>query len=302
MARYRSLWLPALLILIGGVALAANLGVIRWGSLYRLLDLWPVLLILLGLELLLRGSADPRIASSAGLALVAVAVIGGIVYVAVSPPLPTGGTLDSSQPVGSLSVASLSLGYGASDVKVHAEDLGDTLYRAHIVYTGSKPRVSLDTTTGELSIQDTSQGLSFLFGPNGRRSIDLAINSKLPWSLDVSGGASHATFDLASAQVKDIGVSGGANNVTLHLGQPSGTVAVDVSGGASTVSIDRPAGVPADVSVSGGASSVRLDNQHLGGFGDSEAKSPGYDSATDRYSISVSGGASNVSVTASANG
>ena len=162
--------------------------------------------------------------------------------------------------------------------------------------------MSFDSGTGELNIQDTSQGLSLLFGPNGRRSLDLAINSKLPWSLDVSGGASHATFDLASAPVKDVGVSGGANNVTLHLGRPSGTVSIDVSGGASTVNIDRPAGVPADVSASGGASSVRLDNQHLGAFGDSEAKSPGYDSATDRYSISVSGGASNVSVTASANG
>jgi len=121
-------------------------------------------------------------------------------------------------------------------------------------------------------------------------------NTSLPWSLDVSGGASHATFDLASARVSDLSVSGGANNVTITLGPPSGTVSIDVSGGASSVTIHRPSGVPAEVVASGGASSVRLDDQALGGFGDSQAKSPGYDSATDRYEVDVSGGASSVKV------
>lgn len=298
MTRYRSLWLPALLILVGAVFLAANLGVIQWGSLYRLFDLWPLLLILVGVELVLRSSAEPRLASSLGLALVALAIIGAIVYVAVSPPLPAGGTLDSSRPVGSLSRASLSLGFGGSNVKIHAEDLGDILYRAHLVYSGRKPTISLDPATGELRIQQNSSGLDFLFSSGGPRSLDLAINSSLPWSLDVSGGAIHATFDLAPAKIKDVSVSGGANNLTLNLGRPAGTVSIDVRGGASSVTVHRPADVPADVTVSGGASSGRLDDQRIGGFGGGEAKSPGYDSATDRYDISVSGGASSATVTA----
>jgi hypothetical protein len=300
MARYRSLWLPGLLILVGAVALAVNLGLLQSASLYRLADLWPVLLVLLGAELILRSAAAPRVATAAGLALLLVAVAGAAGYVALAPPLPAGNqTLDRSAPVGNVTRPSLSLSFSGAEVNVHGEPLGDLLYRAHLRYSGSAPQLTFDPGTGELDIA-ASPGLQFLFAPRGSRSLDLALNDSLPWSLDVSGGASSATFDISTVALAEVSVSGGANHVTLDLGKPTGTVSIDVSGGASTVSIRRPAGVAARVQASGGANSVRLDNQHLASFGDATAQTAGFAAATDRYDIDVSGGASNVSVTAAA--
>lgn len=297
MGRYRGLVLPGLLILVGAVALAANLNLVQWDSLYRLLDLWPVVLVLIGVELVLRGLTSRRVASAIGLALVVLTAVGAIAYVAVAPPIPTGGqTLDSSEPVAELTTAALDLSFGAADVNIHGESLGDTLFKSHIDYGGRKPDVSFDRSTGTLTISDTSQGFGLFFGPRSRRRIDLALAGSLPWSISVSGGASHVTLALGNVPVKEISLTGGANNIALTLGQPSGTVAVDVSGGASSVTIHRPAGVATSVNASGGANSVRLDDRHLAGFGDAGAQTPGYDTATDRYAIDVSGGASNVSV------
>jgi Domain of unknown function (DUF5668)/N-terminal domain of toast_rack, DUF2154 len=297
MGRYRSLALPGLLILIGGFALAANLNLVRWDSLYRLVDLWPAILILIGVELVLRGVTSPRAASAIGLVLVVLTVIAAVAYVAVAPPLPGGSeTLDTSAAVSGLEKASLDLSFGAAEVTVHGEALGDTLYKAHLEYAGPKPEVSLDRSSGTLTVQQAGQGFPFLFGPRGRRVIDLALNDSVPWSVSVAGGASHATLSLGSLRVTSLDLSGGANNVAITLGKPSGTVTVDISGGASSVTLHRPAGVAASVSASGGANSVRLDDQHLPSFGDGSAQTPGYDSAADRYQVDVSGGASNVSI------
>ncbi|MDQ6919037.1 MAG: DUF5668 domain-containing protein [Candidatus Dormibacteraeota bacterium] len=297
MGRHRGLVLPGLLILFGAVALAANLNLLQWNSLYRLLDLWPVLLILIGVELAIRGLASPRTASAIGVVLVVLTAVGAIAYVALAPAIPTGGqVLDSSEPISGLTEASLELSFGAADVNIHAEPLEGTLFKSHIEYGGAKPDVSFDRSKGTLAISDSRQGFGFFFGPRGRRRIDLALDNGLPWSISISGGASHVTLPLGSLPVKDLSLSGGANNVTLTLGQPAGTVAVDVSGGAESVTIHRPSGVDARVVASGGANSVRLDNQHLSGFGDSSAQTAGYDGATNRYAIDVSGGASNVSV------
>jgi hypothetical protein len=297
MGRYRGLVLPGLLILVGAVALAANLNLVQWDALYRLLDLWPIVLILVGVELVLRGLTSRRVASAVGLVLVLLTALGAMAYVVLAPPIPTGGqTLDSTEPVSELTAAVLDLSFGAADVSVHGESLGGALFKSHIEYGGQKPDVSFDRASGRLTISDNSQGLRFLFGPPGRRRIDLALESSLPWSIDISGGASHAMLALDNVPVKSLNLSGGANNITITLGKPTGTVAIDISGGASSVTIHRPAGVAVSIGASGGANSVRLDDHHLASFGDSSAQTAGYDAAADRYRVDVSGGASNVSV------
>ena len=50
--RYRSFFWPAILILAGILALLANTGVLSADRLNRLSDLWPLVLIVIGLELI----------------------------------------------------------------------------------------------------------------------------------------------------------------------------------------------------------------------------------------------------------
>ena len=61
--------------------------------------------------------------------------------------------------------------------------------------------------------------------------------------------------------------------------------------------IRRPSGTAAQISVRGGASNLVFDAQRLGAVGGSTRLStPGWDAAPDRWSIELTGGASDLSV------
>jgi hypothetical protein len=59
----------------------------------------------------------------------------------------------------------------------------------------------------------------------------------------------------------------------------------------------RPAGVAVRVRVGHGAKDLTLDDQHFGAVGGSTRwQGPGYDQASDRYDVAVSGGADTLTV------
>ncbi len=89
----------------------------------------------------------------------------------------------------------------------------------------------------------------------------------------------------------------GCSDVDLTLPEPLRVVPVRLSGGASEVNIRRPAGVEARLSMKGGVSKLTFDEQSFDAVGGKlRLQSPGYGSASDRYEIEVSGGASEVTV------
>src|ERR1700674_3190281 len=101
--RNRNLFWPSVLILIGVIALLINSGAISADRLYRLGDLWPLVLIVIGLEILARRALHGAMADLAAVLIILVAAGGAVAYVAVGPAIP-GGTrsLEMSDTVGSL--------------------------------------------------------------------------------------------------------------------------------------------------------------------------------------------------------
>src|SRR5258708_13921716 len=93
--RYRSYFWPAVLILIGIVALLVNSGVISTDRLNLLFDLWPVILIVIGLELLARRAIPGRNGDVAAVLIVLIAAGGAVAYVALAPNPTTSGKLDA---------------------------------------------------------------------------------------------------------------------------------------------------------------------------------------------------------------
>src|ERR1700730_3816020 len=152
--RYRSLFWPLALIAIGLIALLVDLNVISADRLYRLADLWPVVLIVIGLELLTRRALHGATADLAAVLILLIAAVGAVAYVSVGPAIPGGThTFDTSGQAANLSTASLQVDVGGANMTVLGSgSLGSDLYRAHIEYSGPKPSVTLDKSTGELHI------------------------------------------------------------------------------------------------------------------------------------------------------
>lgn len=292
---YRSFFWPVVLIFIGVMALLLDLNVISADRLYRLADLWPLILIVIGLELIARRTLQGAAVDIAAVLILLIAGVGAIAYVAAGSAIPGGThTLTSSDSVGTLNAASLDVEVGAADLTVVGDaSMGADLYRAAITYSGPKPDVTLDKSTGGLRI--TQQGEFGIFGSN-HLSIDLHINPSVTWSFSLNSGATNATLKLTGVKVTSIAANTGAIRLDVTLGPPKGIVPIKVNAGAPTVRVHRPSGIDVSVQVSGGAVNLTADGHHTAAIGRTGWQSDGYANATDAYSIEVNGGACNVSV------
>jgi Domain of unknown function (DUF5668) len=293
--RNRSFFWPAILILIGVLALLAQTGAISGGRLLRLADLWPLILIGIGLELMNRRVLQGPRRDLATALIVLLAAGGAVAYVAVRGPVSdTTQTMDTSDAVGSLNQATLEVDAGLATMTVEGSNaLGSDLYRAHIEYAGAKPAISLDRSTGNLRIFKNDD---FAFFASRRFVLDLQLNSAVAWNVTANTGSTNDTLNLSAVKVGSITLNAGASRTDITLGKPTGIVRVSVDGGAITLHLHRPIGSEAFVHVSGGAVNLNADGRHLNGVGDESWQSAGYDGAADAYQVEISGGASTVTL------
>lgn len=293
--RYRSYFWPAVLILAGVIALLVNTGAIPVDRLILLVNLWPVVLIVIGLEIVVRRGLQGTTANVAAAAVALVAVAGAAVYVGIGPSPLANQKEDVQAALGDLKQASLEVDVGSATVNVSGgSDLGADLYHAHIEFSGPKPDVSLDRSTGELTI---SQNSNYPFGLQpGQFNLTIQLSTEIPWTISENTGASRDTINIPQLTVSRIELNTGAAEEEITLGPPKGTVPIEVNGGALTVRVHRPSGVDASVAVSGGAISLNADNRSTHGIGELTWQSSGFSGATDAYRITVDGGACNVTV------
>ena len=294
--RYRSFIWPALLILAGVVLLLVNTGQIPVERLYQVIDLWPLVLIVIGLELIIRRSVHGTAGDVAAALVVAIAVIGAATYVAVAPNPAATHTLDASTQVGDTREATLEIDAGAATITMSTGgDVGSDLYLAHIAYSGPKPDVTFQD--GKLTI--TQKGNDFLGFGVRRFDLDLKLNPSVTWTAEVDTGATTNTIDVSDAQLQSLSLNSGAARHEITLGKASTSVPVEINGGALTVHIHRPAGTPVSVDVSGGAVNLSADGKDMHAVGHVSYTSPDYSSGGSGYRIEVNGGACTVTVDSS---
>jgi hypothetical protein len=291
MRSYRSVFWPAVLIVAGVVALLANSGLVSGDRLSLLVDMWPLILIVIGLELIARRRLQGLAGDVAALLIVLIAAGGALVYIARAPNPGPVLTLDSKALAGSLDHGSLELDVGAATVTLSgSSSLEGDLYRAHIQYSGAKPAVNLDRSSGTVRIE---QGNSFGAFRSRRFVLDMQINSNLPWTIQTNTGASNETYKLASVHVGSIEINTGSARVDVTLGKPAGIVPISINGGSLTVHLHRPPGTGAAVTVTGGAVSLDFDSKHSRTVGSVREATQ---IAPDMYKVEVNGGACTVTM------
>jgi hypothetical protein len=293
--RYRGFFWPAVLILVGLIALVVNTGLIPVDRLYLLLNLWPVILIVLGLELIVRRSTQGPARDLATALIVLLAVIGAGAYTVLSPNPSAASVTDSSTAIGNLERAAAEIDAGGATINISSgTDLGAELYRAHIEYSGPQPKIEFNRSTSSLRISQGNENFGF-FGSR-RFTVTLQLNPAVPWKITENSGASTDTINAGGLHISSLTLNTGASRDEITLGAPSGIVPVTVNGGALTVHLHRPSGVPASVAVSGGAVSLNADSKQLRAIGDLNYESPNFAGAADGYRIQINGGACTVTL------
>jgi DNA-binding MarR family transcriptional regulator len=198
---------------------------------------------------------------------------------------------EHAAPIGGLSSARLSIKSGVHELLLRgAADIGDDLYRAK--FGGSAPQVRL--RDGVVSIQHKGGG--WLRDWQGRRT-DVVLSTAIPWDVDVVGGAGKFQVKFAALDLRSFALTGGVDQLRLTLGAPAGDVPIRVTRGASQIRIERPRGSHHRLTLDGGAGRISFDEQRLGATaGHTVLETTGAREATERYDISVEGGAGRITI------
>jgi len=288
----RGLFWPLLLIVVGLVFLLANFGAIPPVSVLSLLGLWPLVLVLIGVDIAI-GRRWPLAALAAD-----VVILGAGLVLVATQPAPLGfapfmftrgsgapGTPSVSVPRGDAKslVFHLSGGAGTFTVSGGASDL--------VRATSDQDNLSLRTTTSgdrmDVRVDESDRG--FRLGGSSPTHVDVQLASDVATTFDMDAGAGEFVVDLRDVKLTDARINVGAASLRIVLPKPTGEVPITISAGASSVVIEIPDGVEARVSTSGAIISSRSDNPRVAG-----SETAGYGSSKDRVTVRVTAGASSV--------
>ncbi|HEV8654213.1 MAG TPA: DUF5668 domain-containing protein [Candidatus Limnocylindria bacterium] len=293
----RGLFWPLLLITIGLVFLLVNFGFIPGVTALSLLNLWPLLLILAGVDIAI-GRRWPLAALGIDVAVIAF----GLALLATQPTFVSspffrieGGSVgERDVSVARQSATSLSLDInggagrfrvsGGSTVLVEAHSNNDDLRlrRADLDRGGLDADVRID------------QGANRRVGGT-TADVDVRIASDVATELSVNGGAGDFVIDLSDVKVTSAELNVGAAQLTLILPKPTASVAIEVNAGASSIVIEVPEGVEARVTTDGALLTLRSSNTRVT-LGNNTAETSGYGSATARVTVNVTAGVSSITI------
>ena len=268
--------LPLVLITIGVALLLVNAGYLRAVTWSDLAPLWPVLLVLGGVDLLLRSR------SFAAAALVEVAiVVATLVYIVNGvTPVATATTHESVLARAGITDLDLSVNYGAGAFTLVGS--GTDLMSVRSSREDIERRIDQSGSHAAAVISSKADTI-FPFG--GDRRWDTTLSSDVRTSATFNLGAGDFNIDLSSVQIVRATINAGACDLTVKMPKPSGDVPIVISTGASSVQILIPAGVAYRVEDTGALHSVT-----------GIKESVGYSTASDRLTIRISAAMSSVTI------
>jgi hypothetical protein len=307
MSARRSLSWPLILITIGLVFLLVNFGYVPGVTAIQLLNLWPLLLILAGVDLAL-GRRWPLAALGIDVAVIAL----GLALLATQPTVFSGpfffdrdaggvGQRDVSVERRSVTSLSLDINGGAGRFRVsggstmlveaHSPNEDLRLRRADFDKSGDNADVRIDHSGSRRGVTT---------------DVETRVASNVPTDLELNGGAGEFFIDLSDMMVSSAELNVGAASLTLTLPTPTPATAapttkpapevkIEVNAGASSIIIEVPEGVEARVTTNGAFLSLTSTNARVTVNG-SSAETAGYGSATARVTVKVTAGASSIAI------
>jgi hypothetical protein len=255
-----SLFWPILLVGIGITWLLVNLGYIPAFNLGQLLKLWPILLIVMGIDIIF-GRRYPWAGTVIGL----LAVAGIITFMVLSPSLgiqaaPQLKTETFSEPVGAATSAKYYLEGSSAPIAVEAIKTGDELVHAVITHRSifnfdvsgtDKKTVRLSETT------DSSSWLSWDFTTE-RTNWDVALAQNIPSEMILNGGSGSIDINLSDIELTSLRADMGSGSSDFVLPALKNSYEVEVDSGSGSVQVVIPKDASLTFSLSSGSGSVNV--------------------------------------------
>lgn len=289
---------PAILLIGAGVVLLlSNLGMLPPIDWFSLLNYWPILLILIGLEIML---GNRSILGSIAVALLGLVVLGGVIFfVGIQQAGVAGGssvTYTIAEDLGSAKTLDVTLNLGITDTQISGAS--DNSLAVQGQYTTNKEfqvQTIYDVRgdTGYLTISHDSSSRFPSIALMG--DLSLGLTNAVPMSLHINGGVGNAVLDLTGIQLSSLDINTGVGNLEVIL-PAEGRYEVTVNGGVGNIEITVPAGLSVLLSVDEGIADVDVSLDNVSEVSESRWESEDYSSAQNRVEMSISSGIGDITI------
>ncbi len=296
--RRPGLFWPLILIGLGALLLLQNLGYLPAGLWPALVQLWPVIFILLGLDMLIGRRSSAGVATV--LVLGALIVTGALTWSALrASQLPAGTPQTLAQgpqnatelaveirfDAGELSVAALGPSANALEGEV-TNGPGESADLSYRVDTASVGRLTLEQGGDALL-------LPFLAARDANAQWDLRLTPGLPLALAVTTGAGRTTLDLSGLDLRSLTLNAGVGETEVSFPSAGGMTAV-LNTGVGNTTLTLPEGLAARLTVRSGLTNLtvparlsRADNVYT---------TPGFDPSGAYLELELNAGIGNVMI------
>lgn len=250
---------PLILIAAGLLFLLDNYSAVDvdWWGLWRL---WPVLLILVGVDLLLGGRS---LLGNLIVAVIAIAVLGGAIYLVAIEGIDDTGlagnvrTLALNEPLSDAELAELDVHMAAGNLSILSHDYSHILFEGALEVERKDPlwEVERDGSTVRMTLDQTPDGGSF--GPGSVHDWRLLLSPSVGYDLQVELGAGTADLDLTGLDLRGLVVDAGAARTELTF-PAAGDYAARVEGGVGGLELTIPRDVAVRLTLDRGLTTLDL--------------------------------------------
>jgi hypothetical protein len=288
---------PLILITIGVLFLLSNLGYISSSIWLLLVQFWPLILILFGIEIIFGRTRWGQLL----VLLIGLVVAGGLIYVLLNPgQFPIGGSLTTAQIAESgdgVTMAQLELSPGVGELNVTPLASGAANWIEGTVAHSSSQTLEKEyqVTDGNAFMKLDTEGSGFFLGTSSERW-NLGLSPHIPIELKINAGVGGSTVDLNALNTPRVDLDTGVGGMKVTMPSHAGTVTARVNGGVGGLTVYIPEGIPARIRADAGIGGVNINQARFPLVAENTYASPDYADATNRIDLSVDSGVGGITI------
>lgn len=248
---------PAILISLGVVFLLNNFGILAWDVWLSLWKFWPIILILIGVEIWMGKNASVK----------TFAILLGLIFfvpifLSYNPltnnPLATD-EIKIEESLGTAVKAKINMNFPTSNITINSlEKDSSFLVEGKIVYSeaSKKPTIEKESDLGVviLNISQAIEG-KLPFISNLRTSTQLSLSNLVPIELFIKTSASTSNLDLSNLRIEFLEINSGASTISIKFAEDFNQKVL-IRTGASTIKLEIPEKLGARVTIDSQIKSV----------------------------------------------
>jgi len=286
---------PLVLIVAGVVLLLNQSGHLPWSVWTTLLRFWPLLIVLLGLEILISVTRS-TVLYVAGLFTAACLIVGAVLVAAFAVARPATGvegpavqTFIAARDDADRATIHLDLALGSLNLEASQDSANLLEATIQNAYYSEQATGNTRVSGGraEVSLRSDSRPTPVRLSDWSRLDRwDLLVATGIPLELNVNSGAAGLDLDLRGLHLTSLALDCGAGRVRVAFPEAAGRTTASLSVGLGEVTVQIPDEVGARIRVEKALVAVRVDNPRfesvLGGF-----QSDNYDLAPNTLELEI---------------